>query len=303
MIRHFFVTVVPDDGSTGVPADAIDLTDPTKFGTIEFDGLYRPTADDFITELGGVDASYFSGMTLKQRDIKVNMDAQNSWYRMMLYRALPYGTMLRIWIATDIDTYWIDGYVVGLPGGSSDSDMLSNMDVTFRCPYPWFRSMRAHEKIITPFFRSDSYENVTLSSGELYHLEQDGDIDAGVMIFVEELTNPGAGSTYGDLTGLYDSTGNYIKTSPVWRINTTGQIDYSNGETKVLDTTPGEMWWADLVSTTGGELLPSSIDFNGSAITVTPQTGVDIGFAFLNYVDLRSNYTVTARWYDTWSGI
>lgn len=308
MYKHFYVSAVPDVDGGMLPSDAVDLLDARTFGTIEITGLYRPAADDYITELGGIDASYYGGMSIKYREIKLNLDAQNDMQRMRLYRVLPYGLPRRFWIETNAGVFWIDGYVTGMPEGNSNNEIIANLDVTIKCPYPWFRSMHPHSAVIRPFFRESTngltspYDDDWPSGDELTHIEQNGDIDAGIRIYAEQIESYSGSLTYGSLFGLYDSGGNNVTFKPEL---TTGQyiIDYSSGKKLLIDTTPGATYWESLIAKSTGLATLADVSFTGNSVLVNAFGGSDIAFAFLNYVDYRDYFKVTATWFDTWSGI
>lgn len=307
MYKHFYVSAVPEMYGGNIPSDAVDLLDTHTFGTIEISGLYRPAADDYITALGGVDASYYGGMSVKYREIKLNLDAQTDIQRMRLYHVLPYGLSRRFWIETNAGIFWIDGYVTGMPEGSSNNEIIANLDVTIKCPYPWFRSLHAHSVVIQPFFRESTngtrpYDDEWPTGDELFHIEQNGDIDAGIQIYAERIESHSGAKMYGSLFGLYDSNGNRVTFKPDI---TTGRdiIDYSAGKVLLIDTTPGTTRWESLVSKSTGLATLADVSFTGDSVLVDAFNGNDIAFAFLNYVDYRSYYRVTATWFDTWSGI
>lgn len=309
MYKHFYVSAVPEEDGRNPPSDAVDLLDTRTFGTIEITGLYRPAADDYITELGGIDASYYGGMSVKYREIKLNLDAQNDMQRMRLYHVLPYGLPRRFWIETNAGIFWIDGYVTGMPEGSSNNEIIANLDVTIKCPYPWFRSLHPHSVVIRPFFRESTngltypYTDDWPSGDELTHIEQSGDVDAGIQIYAERIGDPPITGTYGSMFGLYDSGGNNVSFQPQ---NTTGGhiIDYSGGKTLLIDTTPGTMHWASLiVKVTGDAATLADVSFIGNSVLADAFSGNDIAFAFLSYTDYRDYFRVTATWFDTWSGI
>ncbi|MCD8356255.1 MAG: hypothetical protein LUE11_06755 [Clostridia bacterium] len=223
MYKHFYVSAVPDKYEGNLPSDVVDLLDTRTFGTIEITGLYRPTADDYITELGGVDASHYGGMSVKYREIKLNLDAQTDIERMRLYRVLPYGKPRRFWIETNAGVFWIDGYVTGMPEGSSDNEIIANLDVTIKCPYPWFRSLERHEGL--------------LENGIAIAVQQDGDIPSGLTVYAQVISASWGISGY----TVADSDDNVFAWVP--GSSATVQTGGNGNFVKLVDTTPGLTEW------------------------------------------------------------
>lgn len=307
MYKHFYVSAIPEVNGGNLPENAIDLLDDRIFGVIEITGLYRPEAEDYITELGGVDASYYGGMSIKYREIKLNLDAQDDMQRMRLYRALPYGQPRRFWIETHAGTFWIDGYVTGMPEGSSNNDIIANLDVTIKCPYPWFRSLHPHSAVITPFVLvSDGGSSyIAPTYADYTAISQNGDVPAGIQVWAEWI-NGDPGTTYpGSAFTLQDDNGNAFKF--LYTFGTGVGIDYNDGAVMLVDTTEGSQQWANLSKISKDEFvenyIPSSITFSGETVSVRPFVETRLLFSFDYYMNYTNTHRVTLKWFDTWSGI
>ncbi|MDO4174558.1 MAG: hypothetical protein Q4D42_07320 [Eubacteriales bacterium] len=278
MYKHFYVSDIPNTDGEMIPPDAVDLLDPGTFGVIEITGLYRPTADDYITDLGGIDASVYGGMSVKSRTITLNLDAQTDMERMRLYRVLPYGKPRRFWIETNVGVFWIDGHVTGMPEGSDNNDLIANFDVTIKCPYPWFRSMELHE--------------VEMDSGVATTVQQAGDIPSGFQVYA--ITQSASWGINGYT--IKDSSGNAFAWVP--GSSATVQRNPVGYVVKLVDTTPGITEWhippghdmteQQYLATLEISGLPA-ISSDAEQITVT--------------VSGMGSYTVRIAYYDTYSGV
>lgn len=308
MYKHFYVSAVPEMYGGNIPSDAVDLLDTHTFGTIEISGLYRPAADDYITALGGIAASYYGGMSVKYREIKLNLDAQNDMQRMRLYHVLPYGKPRRFWIETNAGVFWIDGYVTGMPEGSSNNEIIANLDVTIKCPYPWFRSLHAHSVVVTPFTLVSNGDGsyIPPTSADYTSVRQKGDIPAGVQVWAEWKNGHPAGGSYpGSAFTLQDFEGNAFQFQYIFDDN--AKIDYSGGAVMLVDTTEGVQQWANFSKISNGtyieNYIPACIAFTGESVVVQPFKETMLVFWFNYYMDYTETHKVTLKWFDTWSGI
>lgn len=283
MYKHFYVSVVPDVDGGMPPFDAVDLLDTRTFGTIEITGLYRPTADDYITELGGIDASVYGGMSVKSRTITLNLDAQNDMQRMRLYHVLPYGKPRRFWIETNAGTFWIDGYVTGMPEGSSNNEIIANLDVTIKCPYPWFRSLRAHQARI--YARQESI------------FQQDGDIPAGIRLYLLDVS--GDDHRYIDQFKVQAYPGG----SFTWSSGVNRCMLPTDEPGLFLDTTPGETWWQRMHTYTGStQQYIAEINMVGEVL-IQPFEDTEIRITGDLLVAMGNEIEIYMEYFDTWSGI
>lgn len=304
MIRHVFVTPIPDTNGGAIPAGAIDIADPREFGIEEPEGLFRPEGDDHLVELGGIDASYYAGTNLKAREMTFNITAQSDMQRMRLYKALPFGAQRRFWIETGAGTFWIDGYAMSIPGVVEQTPW-SDHKVKIKCPYPWFRSL--HPNIFDVPILSIDGDGGT---ADYASLSQHGDVAAGVELFVgyksdkrpyPESSYPGAAFTMQDLS-LNVFKFNYTHDDTV-------AIKYESKPVMLINTTPGNFDWAKLEkrSSSGTHILkkyiPSSITLSGDNIMVPPDEGNSIGFYFDYHMDYSQYFRAYAQVFDTWSGI
>lgn len=276
MLRHLYVGD-PDDGLSG----AADLLDIRTFGTIKITGLGRPVADLSSFAYAGIDASHVSGMSIPSRTITMEVDTQNEYQRMRLYRVMPFRKLLRFWIVNDTGTYWIDGYAKELPYDEIGHD-ISSFEIPVFCPYPWFRSKRLHEK------------EITIGATELIHLKQSGDAPAGILVYAQ-----GSLSNLGRITSfrLESGTGDYFTAS----VNFVSSIIIPGIHRNLLvDTTPNGN-----LGTSGkfdAEYL-ASIDMSDDLITVEPDTGVDVTLDVSSVVSDMTVYQFFACWYDTFTAI
>ena len=254
-------------GSAAIPAGSPNLIHIDRFGIREIDGVGRPQADMYTTELVGADASVYSGQTVKNRTITLSVDAQNEYAARELYRQFPYNTKRRFVFETDYDTYFIDGIAKGMPRTQGTS-RRSEFEIPIFCPYPWFRSLRAHSKSFT--------------FGKEFGTVQNGDVRAGIKIYANL-------STQAKLTTftIIDGNGNEIRYN--------ADIVYTPthaGNTLLIDTTPGLHSFLRLKATKDIRIINDWVTVpvgkEGTSITASMNAIGALG---------------TAVWYDTWSGI
>lgn len=285
MYKHFYVSGIPNTDGEMIPPDAVDLLDPRTFGVIEITGLYRPTADDYITDLGGIDASVYGGMSVKSRTITLNLDAQTDMERMRLYRVLPYGKPRRFWIETNVGVFWIDGYVTGMPEGSDNNDLIANFDVTIKCPYPWFRSLQAHK-----------YRIYAQQEG-IY--QQSGDVPAGARIYFLDVS--GDDHQYISNFWLQSMYSDNVATFS-WSSTVRNCVLPNDEPGLFLDTTPGQTWWQHMSMYSGSTKdFLAEIDLDGEVL-VYPE-GTELRIMSDTLVNLGSNVEIWLEYFDTYSGV
>lgn len=252
-----------------IPADAMNILNSKMLDVCEIDGLGRPSADLYTTELVGADASVYSGQTVKSRQITLSAKPRNDSERMRLYRLLGYGQKKRLFFENDAGIYWIDGYVKSATYAAKPAQR-TEIEIPIFCPYPWFRSLRAHE-VSVPF-------------GTSFSAQQAGDICAGIRVGVEI-------NTAGDMTafGLSDSTGNAITYTSSGRYKLTG----AKGYVQLVNTTPGAHAFFNAKAI-------QDIGVTNSWVTVPPNDESVMITATFNTNETPNGLFV---WYDTWSGI
>lgn len=276
MLRHLYVA---EPTSSDVPAGAVDLLDTDTFGTIKVLGLGRPEADLYSFAYAGIDASCVSGMSVPSRTITLEVDTQNEYQRMRLYRILPYKKARRFWIVNDTGIYWIDGYVTEIPYDEEGHE-ISSFEITVICPYPWFRSVELHE------------QEIIAGDENSVSLAQTGDAPAGILVYEQ---------------------GTLLEISKIlsFRLETRGG-DYFEAESGVrlhvhapdiyrlllVDTTPGGAGLDTSVMFSADVL--ASIDMSANLITVDPDDGVDIS---LTVSAASTSLRFFACWYDTFTAI
>lgn len=182
-----YVSAVPDNETTCIPADAIDLTHGTMGYMVndEIDGLSRPDADVSMSALAGANASRDGGEKISERTITMDViplpDVRKN--RERLYNILPFGETRRFYVETDGRCVFIDGKIEKL-GGAFKSDKLFRFGLSIRCPFPWFQSVRPH--------------SVNLAVGD-NTVRYDGDIPAGWTLNVPPQESPPLVGSVGDL--------------------------------------------------------------------------------------------------------
>lgn len=266
MLKGFYVAPA---GATTIPGTSPNLIHIDRFGIREIDGIGRPEAELYTTELVGTDASAYSSQTVKSRTITLSVDAQDEYNMRTLYKQFPYNTKRRLIFETEYDTYFIDGIAKGMPRTQGISNR-AEFEIPIFCPYPWFRSLRAHE-VSVPF-------------GTSFSAWQAGDICAGVRVSVEI-------NTAGDMTafGLSDSAGNAITYTSSGRYKLTGAKGYA----QLVNTTPGAHAFFSAKAI-------QDISVTNDWVTVPPNDGSVIITATFNTDKTPNGLFV---WYDTWSGI
>lgn len=254
-------------GSAAIPAGSPNLIHIDRYGIREIDGVGRPAADMYTTELVGADASVYSGQTVKNRTITLSVDAQNEYAARELYRQFPYNTKRRFVFETDYDTYFIDGIAKGMPRTQGTS-RRSEFEIPIFCPYPWFRSLKAHSKSFT--------------FGKEFGTAQNGDVCAGIKIYANL-------STQAKLTTftIVDGKGNEIRYN--------ADIVYTPphaGNALLVDTTPGLHSFLRLKAAKDIRIINDWVTVpvgkEGTSITASMNAIGALG---------------TAVWYDTWGGI
>ncbi len=256
-------------GATAIPAGSPNLIHIDRYGIREIDGVGRPEADMYTTELVGTDASVYSGKTVKSRTITLSVDAQNEYATRELYRQFPYNTKRRFVFETECDTYFIDGIAKGMPRTQGVSQR-SEFEIPIFCPYPWFRSLKAHE-VFAPF-------------GTSFSAQQAGDIRAGLDVYVGVNTAGKMGSF-----GLSDSKGNAVS----YHSNSYYQITGAKGYVRLVDTTPGAHGFITVKAI-------QNITLTNDWVTVPPDEEETTITATFNTDGTPDGKFV---WYDTWGGI
>ena len=269
MLKGFYVT---DTTEHILPQGAVNLIESDKYGIREVDGLGRPDAEMYTNSIAGADASFYIGQTVKSRTITLSVDAQNDFYRMELYKLFGYGKKKRIFLETNTGTYWIDAYAKGMTYATKPA-IRTEFEIPIFCPYPWFRSVKCHEKQLK------TNEQVTI-----HDCSHSGDICAGLQlrsalyvdVLVEQIS--------------MENRNNAVSFDT--RVATFGE------EIVLLDTTPGEHVFA------GGWRMtpPSNSKITGAMPTLLPYESQNI----IIYVNSAGSYEEDVcflRWYDTWSGV
>lgn len=252
-----------------IPASASNMLNNKTLDVCEIDGLGRPSADLYTTELVGADASVYSGQTVKSRSITLSVKPRGDAGRMALYRMLGYGQKKRIFLESDTGVYWIDGYVKGATYAAKPAQQ-SEIEIPIFCPYPWFRSLKAHE-VFVPF-------------GTSFSAQQAGDIRAGLDVYVGVNTAGKMGSF-----GLSDSKGNAVS----YHSNSYYQITGAKGYVRLVDTTPGAHGFITAKAI-------QNITLTNDWVTVPPDEEETTITATFNTDGTPDGKFV---WYDTWSGI
>lgn len=183
-----YVSAVPDNETTCIPADAIDLTHGTMGYMVndEIDGLARPDADISMSALAGANASHDGGEKISERTITMDViplpDVRIN--RERLYNILPFGETRRFYVETDGRCVFIDGKIEKL-GGAFKSDKLFRFGLSIRCPFPWFKSVELHSQ--------------SLVVGNNNPILYDGDVPAGWTLTVPPQEYPPLVGSVGDL--------------------------------------------------------------------------------------------------------
>ena len=274
MLKGLYVT---QPNTLVIPSSTPDLLDSEFWGVCEVDGLGRPDATTYTTDRVGTDASFWSGLTVKSRKITLSVDAQADIYKMQLYKLLGYGEKRRMFFETDTGTYWIDGYTTGMKYTASPS-AVSEFEIPFYCPYPWFRSAQYHEQPIT-------------YGGGSVSVSQNGDVCAGVEMYLPS-TFVGVLAQF----GLSSSDGTSFEYG-------SDEYQHLNGSSTspvlLADTTPGNHRFLvkkairDIALTNGWCTVPTIGTTAALTATITTVSGI--------------NFDTTAdgflRWHDTFTGI
>ena len=143
-----YVSAVPDDETTRIPADAVDLTSGTMGYMVNdnIDGLSRPDADVSMSALAGANASRIGGRQIAERNIIMDIIPLPDFriHREKLYNILPFGETRRFYIETQDRCVFIDGEIEKL-GGAFKSEKLFRFGLSVICPFPWFQSVKLHK--------------------------------------------------------------------------------------------------------------------------------------------------------------
>lgn len=256
-------------GSAAIPAGSPNLIHIDRFGIREIDGVGRPQADMYTTELVGADASVYSGQTVKSRQITLSVKPRNDLERMKLYRLLGYGQKKRLFFENDAGIYWIDGYVKSATYAAKPAQRVE-IEIPIFCPYPWFRSLRAHE--------------VSAPYGTSFSARQAGDIRAGIVAYAE-MAAGGKLRTF----ELSDNVGNAVS----YRSSSYYQHVGTKGYVRLVDTTPGAHGF---ITTKAIQDITLTNDW----VTVPPdEEGITITATFNTSETPNGKFV----WYDTWGGI
>lgn len=172
-----YVSAVPDDETTRIPADAVDLTSGTMGYMVNdnIDGLARPDADFSISALAGANASRIGGRQITERNIVMDIIPLPDFRinRERLYHILPFGETRRFYIETKDRFVFIDGEIEKLNGAFKPGKPFS-FGVSIICPFPWFQSVKLH--------------TAQLKAGDNI-IRNDGDIPAGFRMEVKGHAN------------------------------------------------------------------------------------------------------------------
>lgn len=183
-----FVSAVPDDETTCIPSDAIDLTSGTMGYMVNdsIDGLSRPDADVLMSRLAAVNASRMSGAFIFDRTISMDIIAlpDTRIHREQLYNILSFGETRRFYVVTGSKVVYIDGIVEKL-NGAFKSNKLFRFGLSILCPFPWFQSVELH--------------TMKLVVGE-NTIRYSGDVPAGWELDVPRQVSPPLVGAVGDLS-------------------------------------------------------------------------------------------------------
>lgn len=293
-----------------IPADVMNILNSKMLDVCEIDGLGRPSADLYTTELVGTDASVYSGQTVKSRQITLSVKPRNDLERMKLYRLLGYGQKKRLFFENDAGIYWIDGYVKSATYAAKPAQR-AEIEIPIFCPYPWFRSIEARQKAFA-------------FGGDAITLQHNGDMPAGIKIYAPaQLAGRMIGFTLESGENRIEYGSNEVYS------NSGGSTAY----TLICETTPGVHRFhaaksiRDIKITGGWITVPAddSIDLSadiryiGSGTFTVEQSPLRTVTNDGNMVIISQNIaskgeTVTpepveiskigyAIWHDTWSGI
>lgn len=279
MLKGLYVT---QPNTLVIPSSTPDLLDSEFWGVREVDGLGRPDATTYTADRVGTDASFWSGLTVKSRKITLSVDAQADIYKMELYKLLGYGEKRRMFFETDTGTYWIDGYTTGMKYTASPSS-VSEFEIPFYCPYPWFRSAKYHEKAIT-------------YGGGAVSVSQNGDVRAGIELYL----------TMESEINLHEFSMSLRKQSAMQ-----SAISYNSSTFHSLKDAPRREDAVLLIDTTPGNhtfftaQAVQDITITNDWCTVPPTGAVDISteISISSGVTLATTASGFIRWHDTWSGI
>ena len=266
MLKGFYVAPA---GATTIPGTSPNLIHIDRFGIREIDGIGRPEAELYTTELVGTDASAYSSQTVKSRTITLSVDAQDEYNMCTLYKQFPYNTKRRLIFETEYDTYFIDGIAKGMPRTQGISNR-AEFEIPIFCPYPWFRSLRAHE--------------VSAPYGTSFSARQAGDIRAGIVAYAE-MAAGGKLRTF----ELSDNVGNAVSyRSSIYYLHVG-----TKGYVRLVDTTPGAHGF---ITTKAIQDITLTNDW----VTVPPdEEGITITATFNTSETPNGKFV----WYDTWGGI
>ena len=267
MLKGLYIT---NANNETIPSDAINLVNNTELDLREVDGLGRPDAEMYTQEKIAVDASFYSGQTVKSRTITLSVKTQNDLYRMILYRMLGYNDKRRIFVETDAGVYWIDGYVKGATYAAKPA-VRQEVEISIFCPYPWFRSQSLNK---VPVALDGQYNSVGMLSNA-------GDVPAGIQLWYPA----GHADT---ITSIECSGG-----SGALELSEEIRVESLSKDTLLLDTTPGDYYICDDVHGISIE----NVEIYGYLPTINPAA------LPVNVRAVGASTTGYIGWYDTWSGI
>lgn len=260
-----------------IPSGAVNLVNNKDFDLREVDGLGRPDAEMYTQDKVSVDASFYSGQTIKSRTITLTVKTRNDFCRMQLYHMLGYGDKRCIFVETDAGTFWIEGYVKGASYTAKPAER-QEIEISIFCPYPWFQSAQYHEQPIT-------------YGGGSVSVSQNGDVCAGVEMYLPS-TFVGVLAQFG--LSSSDGTGFEYGSDEYQHLN-----GGSNSPVLLADTTPGNHRFLakkairDIALTNGWCTVPTA----GKAVALTATIATVSGLSFDTTAD------GFLRWHDTFTGI
>lgn len=170
---------MPTDETTRIPSNAVDLVGLIDgYGTTQISGLTRPKATINCSKLAGANASRISGAQISERNIVMTIVPQDDGeaLRQDLYNILPFNTMMRFYVATDLRQVFIDGYVEDL-GGDADEpngDEFS-VQVSVICPFPWFQSVELHKTRLDRNSDNLIYNTGDIPAGFIFRMDEPTD--------------------------------------------------------------------------------------------------------------------------------
>lgn len=268
MLKGLYIASLSDISGGTIPSGAQNMLTNKDFDVYEIEGLGRPSAELSESELVGADASVFSKISVKNRNITLSVKTRSDTGKFNLYKLLGFGEKRRLFFENDAGIFYIDGYTKGATYTAKQA-RLDDFEVPFFCPYPWFRACREHRQDIT--------------FGSAFTARQAGDICAGIRIYASVDTTMELSAF-----DISDQRGNAI------HYDTTSVYTPSRaGLALLVDTTPGAHSFLRLKDA-------KNVRIENDWVTVPVGEDTTITASIKNYA---RGVLGVAAWRDTWSGI